>query len=131
VEKHITPSCATEVLEKERTVDWMIDSLRVDYLLESRHRFVSSAPRFITVEFGGEELQVGVPNHCPDCDFIVTAAVDDLLFLFGSQRSDHDGEKHRGAVVIARRARNGVYLTELWHETHRSFVKRMCRLRSR
>jgi hypothetical protein len=34
-------------------------------------------------------------------------------------------------VVIARKAGNGVYLTELWHETHRSFVKRMCRWRSR
>lgn len=124
---YMTESTTTDILEHEPRLDRAIDSLRVDYLLESRHRFVAATPRFITVEHGGQELRVAVPSQCPDCEFIVTSAVDDLLFLVGSQRPDHDGEKHGGAVVVARRATNGVYLTELWHETHRSFRKRICR----
>jgi hypothetical protein len=129
--KFMTNSVATDILEPEPKADRGVDSLRVDYLLESRHRFVSATPRFITVQHGGQDLCVAVPSHCPDCDFIVTSASGDLLFLVGSQRPDHDGEKHRGAVVVAHRAKNGVYLTDLWHETHRSFVKRICGERAR
>jgi hypothetical protein len=131
MDKYLTERGATDLLEREPKHDRANESLRVDFLLESRHRFVSATPRFVTVEHGGQEFQLALPSHCPDCDFVVTSATDDMLFLVGSQRPDHDGEKHRGAVVVARRARNGVYHTELWHETHRSFVKRMSRARAR
>jgi len=86
---------------------------------------VSATPHFVTVEHDGEDLRLALPSHCPACDFHVTSAVGDFLFLIGSQRPGCDGETYRGAVVVARKRKDGVYATEFWHETHLSFVMRV------
>jgi hypothetical protein len=131
MEKYMTEGTKTGIAERERRPETTTDSLRVDHLLESRHKFVSATPHVITVEHHGQQLRLALPSHSPACEFIVTSATDDLLFLIGSQRAGRDGDKHRGAVVVARRAKNGVYLTELWHETHLSFVTRIHRGKAR
>ena len=82
-------------------------------------------PLFWTPLFcAGEELQLVVPSHGRACDFLVTSAADDWMFLIGRWRPTHDGESYGVVVIVARRRDDGVYATELWHETHRSFVMR-------
>jgi hypothetical protein len=131
MENHMTERVATSTVDREARHEKASDSLRVDHLVESRHKFVSLSPHVITVEHGGQHLRLALPSQSPACEFIVISATDDLLFLIGSQRNGRDGEKNRGAVVVARRAKNGVYLTELWHETHVPFVTRIRRGKSR
>ncbi len=101
------------------------EQLRVDHVLDSRHKFVAAAPTYVTVEHEGEDLRLALPSNCPECDFHVKGAVGEFLFLIGSQHPGRDGETYRGAVVVARRRSDGVYATELWHETHLSFVMRV------
>ena len=115
---------ATDISERASRPATMTDPLRVDQVIDSRHKYVSATSHVVTVEHAGEELQLMLPDHCPACDFLVTSAVDDWLFLIGRWRPSHDGENYAGAVVVARRQEDGVYATELWHETYRSFVMR-------
>ncbi len=115
----------SNVIERETDTKMKADTLRVDHVSDSRHKYVSAAPHIVTVEHDGEEIRLALPSHCPACDFHVTSAVGDFLFLIGSQQPGRDGETYRGAVVIARKRKDGVYATELWHETHLSFVMRV------
>ena len=117
----------TDMIGHETRFETMPDSLRVDHLIDSRHKYVSATPHFVTVEHDGELLRLALPSNCPVCDFLVTSALGDFLFLIGSQRPGRGGETYRGAVVVARRQDDGVYVTELWHETHLSFVMRVGR----
>jgi len=115
----------TELIEREARSKTTTDTLRVDHLIDSRHKYVSATPHVVTVEHQGEDLRLALPSHCPACDFYVTSTVGDFLFLVGSQQSGRAGETYRGAVVVARRRKDGIYATELWHETHLSFVMRI------
>jgi hypothetical protein len=115
----------TELSELEARFRTTTDMLRVDHLYDSRHKYVSATPHLVKVEHHGEKVRVALPSHCPDCDFHVTSAVGDFLFLIGSQQPGRDGETYRGALVVARRRQDGIYATELWHETHLSFVMRV------
>ncbi len=116
---------AVDLIDRRASVKTITDMLRVDHLIDSRHKFVAAAPHVVTVEHDGEDLRLALPSQCPPCDFRVTSAVDDFLFLIGSQRPGREGENCQGAVVIARKGQDGIYATELWHETHVSFVKRV------
>jgi hypothetical protein len=118
---------ATQLSDHEPAYETTTDSLRVDHLIDSRHKFLSPSSRVITVEHCGKNLRLALPSHSPACDFHVTSASDDFLFLIGSQRPGRGGETYRGAVVVARKGKDGVYATELWHETHLSFVMRVSR----
>ena len=42
----------------------------------------------------------------------------------GRQRAPQDAPSGRGAIVIARRREDDLYVTELWHETYDSFLWR-------
>jgi hypothetical protein len=95
--------------------------LRVDQVLESKHKFVSSKPGIVEVEDVGRRARLVLPIDCPACDFLVTVAADDWLFLIGRQRTPQDAPSGRGAIVIARRRGDDLYVTELWHETYDSF----------
>ena len=117
----------TEIADHDPTFEPTAESLRFDHLIESRHKFLTATPEVITVEHGGRKLRLALPSHSPACDFLVTSAEDDFLFLIGSQRPRRGGETYRGAVVVARKGEDGVYKTELWHETHLSFVMRVSR----
>ena len=116
---------ATDLIECEVNSKTMTETLRLDHVIESRHKFVSATPHVVTVEHDGEDIRLALPSHCPPCDFHVTSTIGDILFLIGSQQPGRDGETYRGAVVVARRRKDGVYATELWHETHLSFVMRV------
>jgi hypothetical protein len=116
---------AANLIEREASSKTKTETLRVDQVSESRHKFVSATPHVVTVEHDGEDIRLVLPSHCPACDFHVTSAVGDFQFLIGNQRAGRDGETYRGAVVVARRRKDGVYATELWHETHLSFVMRV------
>jgi len=122
---HTESTMATNLTEREASSKTKTETLRVDHVSESRHKFVSATPHFVTVEHDGEDLRLALPSHCPACDFHVTSAVGDFLFLIGSQRPGCDGETYRGAVVVARKRKDGVYATEFWHGTHLSFVMRV------
>lgn len=98
--------------------------LRVDQVLESKHKFVSSRPGIVEFEDAGQRARLVLPIDCPACDFLVTVAADDWLFLIGRQRAPQDAPSGRGAIVIARRRRGDLYVTELWHETYDSFLWR-------
>src|SRR5271165_146692 len=115
----------TQATARESSHKTTTEQLRVDHVIDSRHKYVSATPHLVTVEHEGEDLRLALPNHCPACDFHVTSSVGDFLFLIGSQRPGRDGETYRGAVVVARKRHDGVYATELWHETHLSFVMRV------
>ena len=116
---------ATDLIEREANTRTMTETLRVDHVLDSRHKFVATTPHVVTVARDGEDIQLALPSHCPACDFSIISALGDLLFLIGSQRPGRDGETCRGAVVVARRREDGIYATELWHETYLSFVRRV------
>jgi hypothetical protein len=116
---------ATDLMEREASSRTKTEALRVDQVSDSRHKFVAATPHVVTVEHDGEDIRLALPSHCPPCDFHVTSSAGDFLFLIGSQRPGHDGETYRGAVVVARRRKDGVFATELWHETHLSFVMRV------
>jgi hypothetical protein len=98
--------------------------LRVDRVLESKHKFVSSRPGIVELEHAGRRLRLVLPLDCPACDFLVTVAAEDRLFLIGRQRAPQDDRSGRGALVIARRREGDLYVTELWHETYDSFLWR-------
>ncbi len=98
--------------------------LRVDQVLESKHKFVSSRPGFVEFEHAGRRARLVLPIDCPACDFLVTVAAEDRLFLIGRQRAPQDAPSVRGAIVIARRRVDNLFVTELWHETHESFLWR-------
>ncbi len=117
----------THLTEHEAGFDTRHDTLRVDHVIDSRHKYVSATPHFVTVDHAGKSHQLALPRDCPACDFLVTSAIGDFLFLIGSQRPGRGGETYRGAVVVARKRKDGVYATELWHETHLSFVMRVSR----
>ncbi len=116
---------AMNLIEREANSRTKTDPLRVDHVSDSRHKFVSATPHVVTIEHDGQDIELALPSQCPVCDFHVTSAVGDFLFLIGSQRPGRDGETYRGAVVVARRRKDGIYATELWHETHLSFVMRV------
>jgi hypothetical protein len=97
---------------------------RVDRVLESKHKFVLYTPEIVEFEYAGQRARLVLPIDCPACDFLVTAAADDWLFLIGRQRELQDDRSSRGAIVIARRREGDLYVTELWHETHDSFLMR-------
>ena len=98
--------------------------LRVDQVLESKHKFVSSRPGIVEIEDVGRRVRLVLPIDCPACDFLVTVAADDWLFLIGRQRAPQDAPSGGGAIVIARRRGDDLYVTELWHETYDSFLWR-------
>jgi hypothetical protein len=100
------------------------DKLRVDQVLESKHKFVLYTPAIVEFEYAGQRARLVLPIDCPACDFLATAAVDDWLFLIGRQRELQDNQSSRGAIVIARRREGDLYVTELWHETQDSFLMR-------
>lgn len=123
---HYTESTmATKLIGREARSRTGTEQLRIDHVIDSRHKFVSATPHFVTIKHHGEDIQLALPSHCPDCDFHVSSAAGDLLFLIGSQRPGPDGKAYGGAVVVAKRRKDGVYATELWHETHLSFVMRV------
>ena len=97
---------------------------RVDQVLESKHKFVSSKPGIVEFEYAGRRLRLVLPIDCPACDFLVTVAAEDWLFLIGRQCAPQDAPSVRGAIVIARRRADNLFVTELWHETHDSFLWR-------
>ena len=115
----------TDLREREKRYRATTDILRVDHVSDSRHKYVTAAPHVVKVKHIGEDLLVALPSHCPPCDFHVSSAAGDFLFLIGSQQPGRDGETYRGALVIARLRKDGIYATELWHETHLSFVMRV------
>ena len=98
--------------------------LRVDQVLESKHKFVSSRPGIVEFEYAGRRLRLVLPIDCPACDFLVTVAAEDWLFLIGRQRAPQDAPSVRGAIVIARRRADNLFVPELWHETYDSFLWR-------
>jgi hypothetical protein len=98
--------------------------LRIDQVLESKHKFVSSRPGIVEFEHAGRRLRLVLPIDCPACDFLVTVAAADWLFLIGRQRAPQDASSGGGALVIARRCAHDLYVTELWHETYGSFLWR-------
>ena len=59
--------------------------LRVDQVLESKHKFVSSRPGIVEFEYAGRRLRLVLPIDYPACDFLVTVAAEDWLFLIGRQ----------------------------------------------
>jgi hypothetical protein len=123
---HLTEiNMATNLIERYARLETSTETLRVDQVIDSRHKFVAATPHVVMVEHEGEDLRLALPSHCPACDFHVTSSVGDFLFLIGSQRPGRDGESYRGALVVARKRRDGIYATELWHETHLSFVMRV------
>ena len=65
------------------------------------------ASTFIVSSGGGTAIPVSsvgyVLTDCPACDFLVTVAAEDWLFLIGRQRAPQDAPSVRGAIVIARR----------------------------
>jgi hypothetical protein len=114
-----------KLLERETASSSSTEVLRFDHVIDSRHKYISSPSRTVMVEHRSRMVKLAVPCACPACDFHVTSSVGDFLFLIGSQRPGVDGECYRGAMVVARRGADGVYATELWHETHLSFVMRV------
>jgi hypothetical protein len=116
----MTNSAGSATLELEGPSN----NLRVDQVLESRHKFVSSRPGIVELEHAGRRLRLVLPLDCPACDFLVTVAAEDRLFLIGRQRAPQDDPSGRGAIVIARRRGDDLYVTELWHETYGSFLRR-------
>ena len=115
----------SQVVEGDQGSRTKTDMLRVDHLIDSRHKYLSPDPQTVVVEHEGEEYQLALPKNSPACDFLLSAVTGDFLFLIGSQHPGRDGETYRGALVVARRREDGIYATELWHETHLSFVMRV------
>ena len=70
--------------------------LRVDQVLESKHKFVSSRPGIVEFEYAGRRLRLVLPIDYPACDFLVTVAAEDWLFLIGRQRAAGRAERTRG-----------------------------------
>jgi hypothetical protein len=97
---------------------------RVDRVLESKHKFVLYTPEIVEFEYAGQRFRLVLPIECPACDFLLASTTDDWLFLIGRQREPQEDRSHRGAIVIARRREDDLYVTELWHETHESFMMR-------
>jgi hypothetical protein len=115
---------ATDIIETEARPELMCDPLRVDQVIQSRHKYVLASPRLVSLEHDGEVFQLVLPDYCPACEFLVTSATGEWLFLIVRWPPRHDGESFGGAVVVARRQGDGAYVTELWHETHGAFMVR-------
>jgi hypothetical protein len=99
--------------------------LRFDRVLKSKHKYLCSMPEVIELEHEGRTIRLMVPDDHPQCDFLVTAAAEDWLFLIGRQRPAHEESwNYAGAIVVARKRSDDVYVTELWHETYGSFLMR-------
>ncbi len=99
--------------------------LRFDRVLNSKHKYLCSMSEAIELEHDGRTIRLLVPGDHPPCDFLVTAATDEWLFLIGRQRpTDEDDWGYAGAILIARKRGEDLYMTELWHETYGSFLMR-------
>ena len=96
---------------------------RADLVMESKHKYVFYTPEIVEFEHAGRRARLVLPIGCPECDFLVTVAADDWLFLIGRRRAPQDAPSG-GALVIARRHGDDLYVTELWHETYDSFLGR-------
>jgi hypothetical protein len=114
-----TDTASTATLD----LDVTIDPLRVDIVRDSRHKFTLREPRIVEVEHAGQGLRLVLPADCPDYDFLLTSAAADRLFLVGRQRESQDNGYRGGAVVIARRCEDDLYVAELFHETYAAFIK--------
>lgn len=115
---------ATHTTESKASLDVAAELVRVDQLIDSRHKTVAARPRMVTVEHEGEDLRVALPAHCPAADVMVTSTSGDLLFLIGRVQPDHDNETDYGVLLVGRRGEDGTYATLLWHETLLSFLSR-------
>ncbi len=97
----------SQVVEGDQGSRTKTDMLRVDHLIDSRHKYLSPDPQTVVVEHEGEEYQLALPKNSPACDFLLSAVTGDFLFLIGSQHPGRDGETYRGALVVARSAKMG------------------------
>src|SRR5271165_4118022 len=52
---HTESTMATNLIEREASSKTKTETLRVDHVSESRHKFVSATPHVVTVEHDGED----------------------------------------------------------------------------